>query len=115
MLSLVDPSGIYHLLVCMALIDFIASVHVIPEGAVVFTIFPGTPASIGAQGTLDSFNLCYIIIRMHEIATVTVDGAITMSFTANTQGVQAHIGAQVDFLAVGFDIKIPILSLLTVY
>ncbi|KAF8966666.1 hypothetical protein BDZ97DRAFT_1807457 [Flammula alnicola] len=57
------------------------SVHVIPEGAVVFTIFPGTPASIGAQ------------------ATVTVDGAITMSFTSNTQGVEAHIGAQVDFLA----------------
>uniref|UniRef100_A0A8H7XJL8 Chitinase n=1 Tax=Psilocybe cubensis TaxID=181762 RepID=A0A8H7XJL8_PSICU len=56
-------------------------VHVIPEAAAVFTVFPGTPLEIGAQ------------------ATITVDGALVMSFNANLQGVDASIDAQVDFLA----------------
>ncbi|KAJ6518854.1 hypothetical protein C8R45DRAFT_808535, partial [Mycena sanguinolenta] len=58
------------------------AVHVIPEAAVVFDVFPGTPIAVGAR------------------AYITIDGAIIASFSADLTGVNARVDAQVDFLAV---------------
>ncbi|KAF7370548.1 hypothetical protein MSAN_00687000 [Mycena sanguinolenta] len=57
------------------------AVHVIPEAAVVFDVFPGTPLAVGAR------------------AYITIDGAIIASFSADLTGVNARVDAQVDFLA----------------